>query len=109
MREKAIKACKRYMQLMEYKHLGSVDGFEVFEDEDGYIVFVNTTYSTSGFAESDIETLRSEAEIAMVHWFSDHEEICDIPIRVDEVELYILNENRALIRHKVNAIKEDWR
>lgn len=109
MRERAIKASRRYLELMDYKHLGSINGFEVYEDDDGYIVFVNTTYSTSCFAESDTKTLQSEAEVAMVQWFNNHEEICDIPIRVDEVQLNILGENRALIKHKVNAICEDWR
>lgn len=109
MNEKAIKASRRYLELMGWKHLGVSNSFDVYEDDEGYIVFVNTTWARSNFAESDIKTLRSEAEVAMVYWFTDNEEICDIPVRVDEIQLNILNDNRALIRHKINAINEDWR
>ena len=104
MRKKAVKASRRYLELMGWKHLGTSNDFEVYEDNDGYYTFVNTTWSTNEFKESDKNTLQSEAEYAMTQWFSDHEELCDIPIRIDEVQLHVLSNSRALIRHKVNAI-----
>lgn len=109
MKERSVKATIRYLKLMDYKHLGSINGFEVFEDDEGYIVFVNTTWSMGEFKESNVDTLRYEAETAMVQWFNDHDEICDIPIRVDEVQINIIKNDRAIIRHKVNAINSDWR
>lgn len=107
-REKLIIATERLLQRDGCKLIGETDnGFLVFNDDDDDIVFVNIIYTkgSNDFAKSDPNTLRHDFEEAMLQWFVDHEEVADKYLRCDEVSYNIINNNRAMARHHVNAIQ----
>lgn len=105
LRDKCIKAAHKYLNIQSWEKLGDIDGFLVYEDSDGYIVFVNVCYSCEAFKLSDINTLRACAEDAMYNWFvNDPDTLVDVPVRVDELSFRILDQGRALIKHIYNAV-----
>ena len=94
MRERIIKATKRYLELLG-------------KDEDD-LVFINVCWSSQQFAESDRDTLKYDFELALEEWFSDPKNIdrADYFVRCDEVSFRVCSENRALVRHTRNALSK---
>ena len=99
---KKHKVAERYLQLRGYRKLGSCEGFLVFDDE-GELVFVNVIASDE-FSESSYEELKESFEHAMIAWFEEHQADDDFIIRCDEVCIVKAGNNRAIVRHYVNAI-----
>lgn len=104
MKDRAKKAAKRYLELQGYESLGTCRDFLVCEDDDG-IAFVNVCWNKGSFISSNPTALRDEFEDAMYEWFNNktNDEIVDIPIRLDEISLNILSDNRALLRHVIGV------
>lgn len=107
MKDRAMKAAKQYFLRMhdDADYLGEQEGFLVFNTDEG-VVFINTTWSDEEFKASNTEILRHDFEMAMELWFTDHNEMVNIPVRCDEIALHIIGEEHALLRHHVNVVGE---
>ena len=111
MRERVLKAARRYLELLGYVRLdqGTVNGFLVYDD-DTDLVFINVCWKKSGFSQSSQEALRDSFEEALAEWFENPMNIepANFIVRCDEISVNILSDERALIRHTRNAFnKED--
>lgn len=107
MKEKAVKAGKRYMEFHGFEYLGETsNGFHVFFNEEDGFRFANIcmTYKSVDFAKSDVNTLRYDFEQAVLEWFMEHDKPIDQPIHCDEISLNIVADDRAIIKHFVNAL-----
>lgn len=108
MKERIIKAAKRYLALLGYDDLDQiVNGFLAYKDEND-LVFINVCWSSQQFAESDHDTLKHDFELALEEWFSDPKNIdrADYVVRCDEVSFWVCSESRALVRHTRNALSK---
>ena len=80
--------------------------FIVVEDDDG-VAFVDVFYTTDNF-QSKFPVLKREVfEDVIRKFFMQEHEVIDVPVRYDTIELLVLPNNRAIIRHHVNAELED--
>jgi len=106
------KAAERYLELQGYKILdrnwecpaGEAD--IVAKDGDGSLVFVDVKVRTSlerGFPREKVEPEdRSRCEKVAAYYMTGCRDF-DYPIRFDIVALLVIGEDRALIKHHVNA------
>jgi len=109
-RNKVIKGARRYLNLYGYDVLGETsNGFLVCQNEDD-LVLVNVCWAcnASEFPESDVETLRHDFEEAMFEWVQKYPDDADYKVSCDEVQFNIIRNDRALVRHCVNAIDRSW-
>ena len=107
-------AAARYLERFGYEILemnwgcpaGEVD---IVARADDALVFVEVKTRTSIKKGFPVETVDAEKrarfeKIAM--WYLRDYEFVDIPVRFDIVSLMVVAEDRALIRHYVNALSE---
>ena len=102
-------AVKKYLSLREpqAEEQGEVNDFLVYLTDRGY-VFFNVTYSKDDWKSTPVRTLRSKFEKAIIEFFAENPDARnDIPLRCDEIQFRILNKDRAIIRHVMNAVVED--
>ena len=110
--ERVVKAARVYMERVhEAEYIGESCEFMVMKDEEG-VIFVAVDYALKAFPEFDERELRRDFEEAMILWFSEPENraTTNIPIRCDHVGINVIHEDRALVRHLVNAVGEqhEW-
>lgn len=115
LKDKVSKVVKQYMdRVRNAKFLGEVNDFILFEEEDEVVVFVKPSYEIGKFPNPKRDRMRKDFEEAMITWFSEPEnrDKADFPLRCDSFEVNVLNEDRALVRHVVNAFGNgdyhDW-
>ena len=72
------------------------------KDSDENLVFVITTArrGTDGIAESD--ATRNQVEIEIAKWLSVHPQETNLSIRIDEINLMVVADTSALLKHHVN-------
>lgn len=107
--KRGCKAAKRYLELNGYEILdvdfnanGTV--IDIVADDEGTLVFVSVNVNddfTKGFKSSELD--RAAYEIASCHWLADCDDRIDCPVRFDRIEMNVLGNHRAMIRHHVNA------
>lgn len=100
----ADKVAERYLKLRGYEKLGNCHNFLVFNDENGELVFVNVLVGKEGFIESSYKELKPDFEQAMLAWFAEHHADEDFVVRCDELCITKVSNDRALIRHYINAL-----
>lgn len=113
---KAIKACEKLItkQGGEIVCDGTADTemeigdyFDiVFKDEGGVLVFAKVNYDYGeDFNEPKIN--RADAERAAVKFISGIEDLPDCSFRFDTFSLLLVGNNRALLKHHINALEHD--
>lgn len=105
------KAAARYLELQGYKILdrnwscpaGEVD---IVAREGDTLVFVTVKTRldiSRGFPSEDTSpAVRSRSEKVAAYYLSEFRDV-DFPVRFDTVSMLVIAEDRALIRHYVNA------
>lgn len=76
----------------------------VARDEDA-MVFVDVTATDrfeGGFSEGNLT--REQFELLAAMWLGEHETEGDITVRFDRIDLIVVGDNRALLRHNINAL-----
>ena len=109
LKDRARSATKRYLELREpgAEEYGEVNDFLVYLTDRGY-VFFNVTYDKDGWKGTPIQILRFEFEEAIVEFFEENPDaLINVPIECDEIQLRILDDDKAIIRHVINTIKRD--
>lgn len=109
-REQAMNASKRYLDLKGYEVKGTWenDGLSglVAADEDG-LAFVQVRCQNAESTEQETpEAMRHKFERAAIDWLANREEDydADFPVRFDVISLFLVNRERALLRHHMNAL-----
>ena len=79
-----------------------LDRFIVMEDDEG-LALVDVFLKTDGMF-GDLPALKRDVfEDAICKFYLQEHEPIDVPIRYDTVELLVRGEDRALVRHRINA------
>lgn len=115
MKERAVKAAKRYLELRGFEILGeswAQDGLagsiDLVARDCGEIVFATVTpggfEDGIGFREEALS--HEQFELLAAAWLSEHigDLGDDVPVRFDRISILVISENRAMLRHCENAL-----
>lgn len=107
--KRARRAAERYLKIKGYTILEpdfDGTGFIIAEDDDDVIVFIDVNYSTK--MKDIIPNLSRDAFERMIFKYCKQLDApLDKSIRYDTIEVFTLGEDRAIIRHRVNAELEE--
>lgn len=115
LQDKAIQAAVRYLERRGYDIVetewsadgGIVSGtIDVVARDDGAYVFVDVTatpISEGGFGDG---ADRGKMELLAASWLKDNDAEADFPVRLDKLSMIIIGEDRAFLRHHINAYGE---
>lgn len=116
LQEKAIKAAEKFVAHRGYEVLDTnwspEEGvaIDLVAMEDDAVVFIDVTARndvSKGLPEEDAAGSRQRMEIAAAMWLSQHmddERFLDATIRFDKIAMLVIGEDRALLRHHINAL-----
>ena len=104
-------AAARYLKLIGYEILernwlcpaGEAD---IIAREDETLVFVEVKTRTSlkkGFPSEAVDEAKRSRYERIAAWYLRESDLVDIPVRFDVVDLLVVSEDRAMIKHYVNA------
>lgn len=100
--EKAIEAAKRYLMRREYEVLDErvSDRIDIVaKDEDALVFFIVKARMDELPRESvDMEKM----ELEVYKWLASNDYV-DMKVRFDVISMAVIADNRALVRHHVNA------
>lgn len=112
MHERAVKAAARYAEIKGYEMIdrewtsealaGRID--LVAKDDDA-IVFIEVTAvdrSEGGFAEGRLT--REQLEMLAVTWLSENDPDDEERVRFDAIDMIVMDDSKALLRHHVNKL-----
>lgn len=111
LQSKAIEAAERFLDRKGYELLEmgytSPAGttVDLIAEDDCSIVFIDVTatlHSEGGFQHG--HTSREELEMAAAAWLSENEPEGDVQVRFDVIDMIVVSESRALLRHHINAL-----
>ena len=110
LQEKAVQAATRFCERKDYEILGtgwvSPEGTKVdlIADDEGCLVFIDVTAKEygKGFMENG-KIARSDFEVAAAAWLAAHPDEADVKVRFDLIDMLVVSESRALLRHHINA------
>ena len=106
MKERARKACIRYLQLKGWTVLESnYEDFVIYADEDMYIHFVDVSISDD-LGKHITDKSRDDFEQAMAMYLADNIELVDVPLCPDICNLVVVGSDRAFVRHYINVQEE---
>ena len=111
--KKAKKAAARYLELRGYEIVernwafgdDSIDVIAI-DNNDYALCFIDITVSTfdgGAFKPTNAENMRAKFERAACAWLITRGDYCDIAARYDLIDVKVLNDSRAMIKHHVNA------
>ena len=106
---RAKEATIRFLKRKNYSILDrSPEGFAAVAKDADAVVFVEVRVRDSaerGFDDGPVD--RRGFELAAAAWLAEHGEVgADLLVRFDVVSLLILGNDRALLRHHINAASE---
>lgn len=115
LKEKALKAAERYMELRgmsiidrRYTRDGLAGGLDIVAEDSGTLVFATVSVASlsdgAGFREDPLS--REQAELLSANWLAEHVETqeSNVPVRFDRLSLLVVSEDRAMIRHYSNVL-----
>lgn len=82
---------------------GTID--VIARDDDAY-VFVDVTATPIGEGGFGDGADRERMEILAASWLKDNDAEGDFPVRFDKLSMIVLSDERALLRHRINAYGE---
>ena len=101
--QKVSGAARRYLELKGFEVL---DEFElagvpyIAADDCGEVVVARVSYSTERVPEPWSD--RDAFEMAAAHFLKGRDE-ADVPVRGDSIDLMVLGDSRAMLRHATNV------
>lgn len=112
---KAKEAAARFFEQKGYQILdrdfetpaGAID-FVVKDTDENVLVFCHVSVSDGEFAK--VEANRGQIEAMSLFYMANKiDEIQDCAVRFDRIDIVVINEGRALLRHHINAFGEGSR
>ena len=110
LQEKAVKAATRFVERKDWEIVEtgwtSPEGttIDLIANDADALVFVDVTateYGEGGFEGGKIP--RTDLEIAAAGWLASQPEGADTQVRFDIIDMLVVSEDRALLRHHINA------
>ena len=110
---RAIEAVARFCDRKGYEILSTnwESPFGINADivacDDGTICFIDVTVVTqkeNGFSDNHID--RRSWELVAASWLTEHARENDFSIRFDYGDLIVLNNDKAFLRYRTNALSE---
>lgn len=108
---RTIEAAKRHLSMNGYELKSTWDTAEQFgfvAKDGGVLAFIQLVSNgiEKGSFPDEPTADRGQFEQVVIEWFTDHNDAdtLDMPIRFDVLSLKVLCEERALVRHHVNAL-----
>lgn len=110
-KRRTIEAARRYLSRSGYElrsTWGADQHFGFVAIDDGTVTFVRLI--SNGIDEDSFPEMpamsRRQFEQVAIKWFADcgDDSLVDMPIRFDVLSLKVLCEDRALVKHEVNAL-----
>ena len=113
LKERAIKATKLFLERRGYEVIETgwecpAGAIDVVATDDEALVFVEVSVrdaAEGGFPEGSGPKDRGRRETAVIAYLADHEGV-DRPVRFDNVSLVVFGENKAFLRHHINALSD---
>lgn len=102
--ERAIKAAVRFYEKRGYDIADITGYFDIIAFDEETVVFTDL-FVQDCLDEPCID--RREVETRMVRILVDNYEWTDMPIRYDRIILLVLGNDRALVKHHINALGWD--
>ena len=108
MKERVRLAVERYLKLTGRRiiYTDYLDRFIVAEDDEG-LAFIDVFYTIDNMSNKSPVMKRETFEDVIHKFFLQEHEPVDVSVRYDVIRLTICGNDRALIRHHVNAGLED--
>lgn len=116
MSQKALMAVSRYLERREYTVLerggwacpfGEV-GIVAYDEDDEALVFVDVEVrcgAEEGMGSEKVDSgRRDRLERTAAFYLASHDDYVNCQVRFDVVSLLVIGEDRALIRHRHNAL-----
>lgn len=110
--EKAMRGIERFlerrgMEILETGWAHGNDKIDFIVNDDGDLVFISCTIRTNGGNGLGSERVnRKTFERVAAAYLAEHLDIPEGTVRHDTVSMLILSDDKALIRHHVNALSE---
>lgn len=106
---KAIQAASRFCERRGYEILdtswapdGSSSQVDLVARDEEAIVFIDVT-ATAEDGFEDGHTERADMEVLAAAWLDQNSPEGDIAVRFDTIDMIVVAEDRALLRHHLNA------
>lgn len=91
-----------------YKDADSDGPIDIIAEDEGSMVFVAVKCRKDGDSLPTYEPDREELESFACRWFREHaDDYSDMPFRFDFISILVIAEDRAIIKHYVNAMALD--
>lgn len=106
---KVHKAAKRYLEMTDHRVIYDdfMDmGLIIMKDDNG-IAVADVKYNVGKFPNNAKNLKRDVFEDVVHKFFLQEHDVVDVPIRYDTIHVNVLSDDRALIRHCVDAKLED--
>lgn len=113
LRNRSIRAVQRFLERREYEVMDTWEHQDfcgvVAKDSDDALVFAQVLCKLAddeGFPkESGVD--RGELEVLASDWLrARNKDSWETPVRFDVVSILVLNEDRAFLRHHINALSQ---
>lgn len=115
LRDKALLAAECFVERRGYSVIGtryetkSGDEIDIVAEDGDALVFIDVSArrdTDKGFPrEGMTKSARERREMAAIQWFKNEGmSYRDRPVRFDNIALLVMNADRALIKHTVNAM-----
>ena len=116
---RAVKAARKYLEQIqeEYEIVGSynydsyLDIFDMVALNNGELAFIQVRRYDNCFpGEAGMGKIgpkrRARMETALYRWLGWHDDYLDMGVRFDVIDVFVVNNDKAIIRHHINAGKE---
>ncbi|WP_304426211.1 YraN family protein [uncultured Adlercreutzia sp.] len=112
---KATKAASRFLEHRGYEVLETgwkcpAGTSDIVAEDGDVLVFVDVSARSSidrGFpTDSCSRETRAHREMVALAYLAEHSDVTERPIRFDNVALLVVEPDRAMVRHHINALGE---
>lgn len=116
LQDRAVKAAARFLEIRGYETLatgwkspetrGTID-LVARDPESDDLVFVDVSArpnSSAGFGDG--RNNRETMELLAVSWLAENDFAESVGVRFDKISMIVVGEDRALLRHHINAFGE---
>ena len=116
LQDRAVKAAARFLEVRGYETLatgwkspetrGAID-LVARDPESDDLVFVDVSARpNSGAGFGDGSNDRETMELLAVSWLAENDFAESVGVRFDKISMIVVGEDRALLRHHINAFGE---
>lgn len=116
LQDRAVKAAARFLEVRGYETLatgwkspetrGAID-LVARDPESDDLVFVDVSARpNSGAGFGDGRNDRETMELLAVSWLAENDFAESVGVRFDKISMIVVGEDRALLRHHINAFGE---